>query len=283
MDLSVIIVNYNTKELLKRCLLSVFASKTSFSFEVWVSDNGSTDGSIEMVKKEFPQVRLSENGANLGFSKANNIALKQAQGENLLLLNSDTEVRPETLTRSMEYIKEHSEVGVLGCKVLLPNGQLDPACRRRFPNPTNAFLRLFGLKKFSDYNVSGDINTPQEVDAVMGAYLLIRKKVIEKIGFLDEDYFMYGEDLDWCWRAKQAGYQVYYYPGAEITHYKYGSSQKVSVPTIRFAHQAMKIFYRKHYAASRPQLFNQLVYFGIYIHQALVMGKNLLESKKFVH
>jgi GT2 family glycosyltransferase len=117
----------------------------------------------------------------------------------------------------------------------------------------------------------------------MGAYLMIRQSVIRKIGLLDEDYFMYGEDLEWCWQAKQAGYKVVYYPGAEIVHYKYGSSQTVSVATIRFSHQAMKIFYRKHYATSRPWLFNWLVDLGIDLHQALVWAKNLLKSKKVMN
>lgn len=283
MDLSVIIVNYNTKELLRRCLASVRASKISFNFEVWVSDNGSTDGSIEMLKNEFPKARLLENGKNLGFSKGNNRAIKQATGRFILLLNSDTEVTPETFERSLSYMRQHPNAGILGCKVYLPDGSLDPACRRRFPGPANSFLRLFGLKKFSDYNIDGDTDQEQEVDAVMGAYLLIRKEVVDKIGLLDEEYFMYGEDLDWCYRAKAAGFKVVYYPGAEITHYKYGSSQKTSTQTIRFSHQAMKIFYRKHYARNRSWAFNHMVYAGISLHQCLVSMRNFFKKKKSAH
>lgn len=283
MDLSVIIVNYNTKELLKRCLASVFSSKTKYSFEVLVSDNGSQDASSEMVKNQFPQVSLIENKKNLGFSKGNNIALKRAHGRYLLLLNSDTEVRPDTFERSLSYMNEHGEVGILGCKVLLPDGSLDPACRRRFPNPANSFLRLFGLKRFSDYNIGGDVDAALEVDAVMGAYLMIRKVALDKIGFLDEEYFMYGEDLDWCWRAKFAGFKVVYYPKAQIVHYKYGSSQKTSAKIIVFSHQAMKIFYRKHYAQKNAWALNQLVYLGISLHQGLVLAKNLFRKKKAVH
>jgi hypothetical protein len=283
MDLSVIIVNYNTKELLRKCLSSVFGSQTSYKFEVLVSDNASKDGSLDMVKREFTQVKLIENGQNLGFSKGNNVAIKQAAGRLLLLLNSDTEVKPGTFDLSVKYMDEHPEAGIMGCRVLLPDGSLDKAARRKFPNPRNAFLRLFGLKKFSDYNVVSPIDQELEVDAVMGAYLLIRKDVVNRIGLLDEEYFMYGEDLDWCWRVKEAGYKVMYYPKAEITHFKYGSSQLIPFRTIRLAHTAMKIFYRKHYAKKYSWLFNQLVYLGINLRMVLVLFVNLFRNKKTVH
>lgn len=291
MDLSVIIVNYNTKELIKKCLRSIFASQTNFSYEVIVSDNGSRDGSVEMLKQKFPRAKLLENNANLGFSKGNNVALRpplngtgrQAVGKLILLLNSDTEVRPDTLDVSVKYLEEHPNVGIMGCKVLLPNGQLDRACRRKFPNPMNSFLRLFGLRHFSDYNIDSAIDQETEVDAVMGAFLLIRKSVVDKIGLLDEDYFMYGEDLDWCWRTKQAGYKIVYFPRAEITHYKYGSSQTIPFRTIRWAHDAMRIFYKKHYAPGYPIFFNWFVYLGIRLRMYLVMVVNLFRQKKSVH
>ncbi|MBI3952753.1 MAG: glycosyltransferase family 2 protein [Candidatus Doudnabacteria bacterium] len=283
MDLSVVIVNYNTKDLLKKCLKSVFASHTSFSFEVLVSDNGSKDGSVLMIKEEFPEVKLIENNANLGFSKGNNVALRQAQGKYCLLLNSDTEIRQNTLEVSIKYMNLHQDVGAMGCRVLLPNGELDKACRRKFPNPANAFLRLFGLKKFSDYNINTPIDQEVEVDAVMGAFMLVRKSVIDRIGLLDEEYFMYGEDLDWCWRIKEAGYKIVYYPQAEITHFKYGSSQLIPFRTIRLAHDAMKIFYHRHYAKENNWFFNQLVYLGINLRMFLVLALNLFRNKKTVH
>jgi GT2 family glycosyltransferase len=283
MDLSVIIVNYNTKELLRKCLESVFRSQTNNKFEVIVSDNGSKDASIEMLNQSFPQIKLIENNANLGFSKGNNVAIKEANGRLILLLNSDTEVRPDTFDLSIKYMDEHADVGILGCKVLLPDGSLDKASRRKFPNPWNSFLRLFGLKKFSDYNIDTPIDQETEVDAVMGAYLLIRKSVIDRIGVLDEEYFMYGEDLDWCWRAKEAGYKVVYYPESSITHFKYGSSQAVPFRTIRMAHEAMKIFYRKHYAEKYSWPFNQVVYLGINLRMYLVLFVNLFREKKTVH
>lgn len=284
MDLSVIIVNYNTKDLLQKCLESVFASQTNFQFEVIVSDNGSTDESVEMVRNNFPQVRMIENNANLGFSGGNNVALRKVSGRYFLLLNSDTEVRKDTLDLSVKYMDEHPEVGVMGCKVLLPDGNLHEASRRRFPDPANAFLRLFGLRKFSNYNYQNiPADREMEVDSVVGAYLLIRKSVTDEVGLLDEEFFMYGEDLDWCWRVKAAGYKVMYYPGTEITHFLYGSSQAVAFRSVRWAHEAMKIFYRKHYSAEHSFLFNQFVYLGISTRMYLVLIVNIFRKNKTVH
>lgn len=283
MDLSIVIVNYNTRDLLHRCLASVFASKTNFSFEVIVSDNGSVDGSQDMVRNNFPSARLLENRVNLGFSKGNNVALRQARGKYLLLLNSDTEIAADCLDVSVAYMESNSSFGIFGGRVDLPDGRLDAACRRKFPNPWNSFLRLFGLKKFSDYNIQTPDDLEQEVDAVMGAYLLIRRETVAKIGYLDEDYFMYGEDLDWCWRAKASGFKVVYYPAARITHFKYGSAQAAPWRTIRLAHQAMLLFYRKHYAAKYPAVFNFLVYLGIYLRMGMVFAANIFRRKKTVH
>lgn len=283
MDLSVVIVNYNTKNLLQKCLRSVFASKTKYNFEVLVSDNGSRDGSQEMIRQNFAKVKLIENNVNLGFSKGNNVALREASGKYLLLLNSDTEVRADTFEKSVKRMEQDDKIGILGCKILLPNGELDKACRRKFPNPRNSFLRLFGLKKFSDYNITGPINGEQEVDAVMGAYLIIRKTVTDKIGFLDEDYFMYGEDLDWCWRAKHAGYKVLYYPSPEITHFKYGSSQMIPFKVIRWAHDAMWLFYKKHYQSDYGLLFSAMIFLGVKTRMYFVFMFNYFKKKKSVH
>ncbi|HEV8601657.1 MAG TPA: glycosyltransferase family 2 protein [Patescibacteria group bacterium] len=283
MDLSVIVVSYNTKELLKRCLRSVFDSKTGFKYEVIVVDNASKDGSVESIKQDFSQVKLIENNANLGFSKANNNAIKQASGRLILLLNSDTEIKDTALDVSIKYMDSHSDVGAVGGKILLPDGRFDKAARRKFPNPKNSFLRLFGLKKFSDYNIETPIDEEVEVDAVEGAYMMVQKSVIDKVGLLDEDFFMYGEDLDWCFRIKKAGFKIMYFPKAEIVHYKYGSAQLVPFKTIRLAHNAMKIFYRKHYAPKNNFLFNALVYSGINLRMSLVLFLNLFRNKKTVH
>lgn len=283
MDLSIIILNFNTKDLLRNSLQSVLASKTGYRLETLVSDNGSTDGSTEMIRSDFLGVKLIENGANLGFSKGNNIAIRKATGRYILLLNSDTEVRPDTFDLCIKKMDQDETIGILGCKILLPNGELDKAARRKFPNPWNSFLRLFGFRKLSDYNIDAPIDQEMEVDSVVGAYLMIRKSVMDKIGLLDEEFFMYGEDLDWCWRAKEAGFKVLYYPAATITHFKYGSSQQIPFFIIKMAHQAMKIFYRKHYAQKYNWLFNQLVYLGISTRMLGVLVVNIFRSKKSVH
>ena len=284
MDLSIIILNFNTKDLLEQCLRSVFASRTDFKFEVIVADNGSSDTSLDMVQAKFPQVRVIANSANLGFAKGNNVAIKQSAGRYILLLNSDTTVRPDTFDLCLKKFDSNPMIGILGCKVLLPDGRLHEASRRRFPNPANAFLRLFGFRKFSNYNYANvSIDQEMEVDSVVGAFLMIRKSVVDQIGLLDEDFFMYGEDLDWCWRAKTAGFKVLYYPAAQITHFLYGSAKMVKFRSVRWAHDAMKIFYRKHYAADHNWIFNQLVYLGINTRMYLVMIVNLFRGHKSVH
>jgi len=283
MDLSVIISTYKERELLKKCLESVFASTTNFAFEVIVTDSGSFDGSVEMVRNDFPKVKVLDNQKNLGFAGVNNVAIKQAIGKYILLLNADTQVRANTFDASIKYMDAQPEVGAMGAKVLLPNGELDKACRRKFPNPWNSFLRLFGLKKFSNYNINTPIDQETEVDAIMGAYFLIRKSVVDQVGMLDEEFFMYGEDLDWCWRIKEAGHKIMYYPQAEITHFKYGASKLIPFRTIKWAHKAMKIFYHKHQAEKHYWLFNQIVYFGITLRMFLVLVMNLFRNRKSVH
>jgi hypothetical protein len=261
----------------------VFASQINFEYEVFVVDNASKDDSVEVLKKAYPQVSVISAKKNFGFAGGNNIALRQAQGKYVLLLNSDSEVQSNTLETSVKYMEEHPQVGAMSCKVLLPDGSLDKACRRKFPNPWNSFLRLFGLRKFSNYNFSNNENLETEVDAVAGAFMLVRKEVIDKIGLLDEEFFMYGEDLDWCWRIKEAGYKIMYVPETFITHFKYGSSRLVPFKMIRAAHNAMKIFYRKHYAKKYDWLFNQFVYLGINLRMLLVLVINLFRNKKSVH
>jgi len=283
MDLSVIILNYNTKDLLRKCLASATASRTGYEMEIIVADNASRDGSMEMVAAEFPSVTRLQNAGNLGFSKGNNAAMRIAKGRYVLLLNSDTTVTPETFDLSIRYMDVRRDVGAMGCKVLLPDGQLDQASRRRFPNPINSFLRLFGFRSFSNYNYSEPVDQELDVDAVTGAYMLVRKSVMDKVGMLDEDFFMYGEDLDWCWRIKAAGHRISYYPVPKITHFKYGSSQAIPYRMIRLSHDAMWIFYRKHYAERYPAPVNWLVYAGIEVRKRLVMLVNVFRTKKTVH
>lgn len=272
MDLSAVIVNYNTKDKLRSCLGAVFASQTDFAFEVWVVDNASRDGSAEMLKREFPQVNLTENEENLGYAKANNIALRKARGRYLLLLNADVEVGTDTFDKMIKFMDNDPTVGISGCKVVRPNGKLDPACRRSFPDPRSALYRLAGLsllfpksQRFAKYNLSYlPENEIAAVDSVMGAFLLIRRIVMEKIGLLDEDFFMYGEDLDWCWRAKAAGFRVMYAPITTVVHDKGSSSRKAKSLALYEFHRAMALFYDKHYRAEYNFLMNWLVKAGVW-------------------
>lgn len=283
MDLSIIILNYNTKQLLRNCLASIYKSPQSDRWEVIVSDNGSTDGSLDMVRQEFGRVKLLANNANLGFSKGNNVAIKQATGRHILLLNSDTVVEPDALGKMVTKADSDSNIGALGPKILLPNGELDPSARRNFPNPASAFLRLFGLKKFSNYNITGPVDQEMEVEAIMGACMLVPRRVIDQVGLLDEQFFFYGEDLDWCFRIKQAGYKIIYFPAAQILHIKSASSKHIPFKIVKVAYSAMKIFYRKHYAPQYPAPFNWLVYIGIDLRMYLVMLANVFRTNKSVH
>jgi len=283
-DLSVIILSYKSKEHLRELLPSVFASTKKYSYEVIIVDNDSQDGTaegIESLLPSIPNLKLIKNKNN-GFSAGNNLGIKNALGKYILLLNPDTKVQPDTFEAMLDMMENRPEVGISGCKIIKPDGKLDLACRRRFPNPWNSFKRLFLLNN-KDYNYT-DISEDQEmeVDSVVGAFLLIRKSLIDKIGLLDESFFMYGEDLDWCWRCKEAGLKVWYYPKTFITHYKGSSSAKQPFKALKWFHQAMWIFYKKHYAGEHSKFFNNLVLVGIYLRLSLLVFINLLKSKPVV-
>ncbi len=284
MTLSIIILSYKSKEHLKVLLPSVFASTKKYAFEVIVVDNDSQDGTAEAVESlllSIPNLKLIRN-KNTGFSAGNNLGIKQAQGRYVLLLNPDTKVEPDTFEVMLDMMENRPTVGITGCKVIKPGGNLDLACRRRFPNPLNSFKRLFLLNN-KDYNYSDvDENKEMEVDSVVGAFLLIRKFVVDQIGFLDEKFFMYGEDLDWCFRCKAAGFKVLYYPRTFITHYKGASSAQVPQRALRWFHDAMWIFYKKYYAEKYLFIFNWLVFCGIYLRMAALIISNFFKAKPLV-
>ena len=255
-DISVIIVNYNVKELLEQCIKSIFAASGKLSVEVIVVDNNSFDGSAEFIRQKFPgdlRLKLIESPVNLGFAKANNLGAKEATGEYLLILNPDTILQEDTLDRSLEFYKAGKDIGALTCKLILPNGKLDLACRRSFPTPSVAVYRILGLsrifpksKLFGKYNLTYlDENDTYEVDAIVGAYMLIKKDVYEKVKGFDEDYFMYGEDLDLCFRIKKAGYRIFYFPETSIIHYKGESTKKSSISYVNNFYGAMQVFVKK--------------------------------------
>ena len=288
MDLSIIIVNYNTKELLCQTLESVFRNHPKYRFEVFVVDNHSTDGSCEMVREMFPQVLLIENDENEGFSRANNQAIKVSQGRYVLLLNSDTIVLADALDTMLEFLEDNPSIGAVGCKVVLPNGKLDLACRRSFPTPMNALFQALGLSRlfpknplFAQYNLTHlDEDKTYPVDCLVGAFMMVRRETIEQVGLLDENFFMYGEDIDWCYRIKQAGWEIYYHPGAKIIHYKGASSEKRKYRMIYEFHRAMLIFYTKHYARKKFFLVNWLVITGIWLRFAASVAANLFKKKR---
>lgn len=285
MDLSIIIVNYNTMDLLMQTIQSVINTSKNISYEIIVSDNNSTDGSIQMVKEKFPQVKLIENKANLGFPKGNNVAIKQSIGRYVLLLNSDTVVLDNCLLKCIEYMDIHKDIGVLGCKVVLRDGKLDHACKRGFPTPEASLFYVLKLnklfpnnEKFSQYTLSHlDEDEINEVDSLMGAFMMLRKNVIDEVGLLDEEFFMYGEDIDWCFRIKQAGWKVVYYPEEKIIHYKGSSSRKKPYMTLYEFHRAMILFYNKHYKSKYNFIVTILVYLGVYIKFILSLLVNLIK------
>jgi len=263
-------------------------ASVGISYEVIVVDNCSRDGSADMVAAEFPQVRLIRSPRNGGFSFGNNLGLRQARGRYVMLLNPDTVVPPDGLATLVAFMDEHPEVGACGPRLVHPDGRLDLACRRSFPTPTVSFYRLIGLSRlfpksprFARYNLTYlDEHQLTEVDAVVGAAMMVRKEVVERVGLLDEEFFMYGEDLDWCYRIKEAGYKVFYNPAVTILHYKRESSRQRPVKTIVEFYRAMLIFHRKHYALTTPAPLNALIVLGILVRGGLALTINLVRPRE---
>ncbi len=285
LDLGIVIVNYNVRDMLHDCLESVFDSLAGFSFEVCVVDNGSNDGSADMVEASFPQVRLLRT-ENRGYAAGNNLGLRSfgfaatgqetVQGSHphfVLLLNPDTELPPSALADMLTFMEDHPQAGIAGPRLVREDGSLDKACRRSFPTPEVAFYRLSGLsrlfpssRRFGRYNVtylSPDVTA--EVDSVVGAFMLIRAEVLEQVGLLDERYFMYAEDLDLSYRAKAEGWQVWYNAGVTVLHYKGQSSrQRSSFANAKF-YETMRLFHAKHFEKETLFLVNWLIYGAIYL------------------
>ena len=271
--LSIIIVNYNAQKLLQECLSSVYAETTQIRFDVWVVDNNSNDDSVAMVEKEFPEVKLIKNNENCGFAKANNMAMSRANSDYVLFLNPDTIICGNAIEKTVQFINENNRVGIVGCRVLNEDGTLQLACRRSIPTPSVAFYRLTGLsklfpnsKKMAKYNLTYlDIDKPHEVDAVSGAFLMIRQEVVDEIGMLDERFFMYGEELDWCLRTKKAGWTVMYYSDADIIHYKGECSKSNSRKAAFEFYRSMHLFHKKHFAENYNPIVNAIICVGIFL------------------
>jgi GT2 family glycosyltransferase len=272
--LSIIIVSYNTKELLKACLESIESNRrTDDKWEVIVVDNASSDESVEYLKRK-KQIQTIVNKANIGYSRANNQGIKNSSGEYVLLLNSDTELRAGTLQEILAYMDTYTRVGAVTCKVELPDGKIDPACHRGFPTPWASLSYFLGFEKlfprselFSQYHLGyKDMNSIHEIDSPVGAFFLTRRKILEDIKGLDEEYFMYGEDIDLSYRIKEAGWPIVYYPLVSILHRKKqsgrsGKNKDVRKQTDIFFYEAMKIFYTKHFMKKYPSIVTRFIFF----------------------
>ena len=256
MRLSVVFLNYNTRDLTRQALNSVLAAAEGLEAEIFVVDNASADGSADMVAEEFPQVKLIRNAANVGFSAGNNVALRQVAGEYALLINTDTIVRRDALHTMVEFLDAHPQAGACGCKILDPDGTLQLDSRRGFPTPLAAFCKMSGLSRLfpkhpliARYHMTYlDPEQMAEVEVLSGSCMMVRKAAMDQVGLLDEDYFMYGEDIDWCYRFHQAGWKIYYVPTTEIIHFCGESGRGTPLKILYLKSQAMSIFVNKQMA-----------------------------------
>lgn len=279
-------MNYNVRYFLEQCLYAVFRSKTNFEYEVFVVDNDSTDDSILMLKNKFPQVILIANTENAGFSKANNQAMRLSNAEYILLLNPDTLIQETTLQQCIDKMDEDKNTGALGVKMVDGSGRFLPESKRGFPSPVAAFSKMSGLSKlfpasklFGQYHLTYlDKNINHEVDVLSGAFMLLRRSVLDKIGLLDEDYFMYGEDIDLSYRIKQAGYKNIYFADTSIIHFKGESTKKGSLNYIRVFYQAMIIFSQKHVSGSKGKALTIFLQTAIYLRAFMAIIQTLFSG-----
>ena len=284
MELEILIVSYNTGELLRDCLGSVYQKIKGIELGVIVIDNGSSDNSVEMVKKEFPQVKLIENRDNLGFARANNQAIRQGAARYLLLLNPDTSLANNSCCEMLRFMDEHPQVGILGCRLLNTDGTIQPS-NSSFPNLFTELLRIFQLKRLMSgpglrekvgerlggilgstlreyFRVYWDSERIREVDWVSGACLLVRRKAVEDVGLLDESFFMYYEDADWCYRMRKGGWKTCYFPFFEIIHYVGKSDSSFNPSTFIERHKSMYYYFRKHEGIKAVFLLRLLIFSG---------------------
>lgn len=290
MQLSVIIVNYNVKYFLEQALHSVYKALAGIEGEVLVVDNNSADGSCEMVKRKFPQTILIENKQNTGFSVANNQAIKLAKGKYVLLLNPDTVVEEDCFKQCIQFMDTHDDAGALGVKMIDGKGKFLPESKRSLPTPQVAFFKMFGFasvfpksKRFGRYHLGFLSNDEvHEVEVLSGAYMFIRKATLDKIGLLDEDYFMYGEDIDLSYRITLGGYKNYYFPSTTIIHYKGESTKKTSVNYVFVFYRAMIIFAQKHYSQKHASLFSLLISTAIYIRAGISLIARFFQTAHLI-
>lgn len=285
LDLSIIIVNYNTKDLLEDCLVSVFKAVTPKNgLEVIVVDNNSSDGSQEMVSRKFKEIKLIRNESNLGFAKANNIGFGVARGKYLLFLNTDTVIKRYSLVKPLKFLKNHNKVGAVTIKLITGDGTLDLDNHRGFPTPWASFCHFSGLSAlfphstfFNSYHLGlAKLNRIHSIPVAAGSFLLMSAKLFDEVGRWDEAYYFYGEDIDLCYRIGQAGYKIIYYPKVSTLHLKGASSglrketagvarpdRETRIRVAKASVEAMKIFYRKFYTKKYPFFVTWLVLFAV--------------------
>jgi GT2 family glycosyltransferase len=291
-ELSIIITNFNSKQYLYNCIASITSDiGGTFEYEVIVVDDASNDGSQEMVREKFPAVMLISNDKNIGYIASNNKGIKMSKGHLILCLNNDTVIKKGAIKGLMNLIKAHPDAGAVGPKLINSDGTIQYQCRRSFPSPLNSFLYFSGVSRlFPKSRVFGaylmtylDDDLTVKVDALCGAAMMLKRDVIDSVGVMDEGYFMYGDDIDWCYRIKNAGWNIYYYPASEIIHYGgRGGSRKMPYQNIYRFHMAMAIYHKKHNAKSYPWIVNMLVYTGIWLKFVLSVFASILRKDKYV-
>ena len=279
MDLSVIIVNYNVKHFLEQCLNSVAIAMKGLEVDVYVVDNISIDGSVEMVKEKFPWVQLIANKENVGFSRANNQAMRISNAKYFLLLNPDTVVEEDTFKKTIEFMDAYPNCGGLGVKMIDGKGEFLPESKRGLPTPSVAFYKISGLarlfpksKKFGRYHLGYlPMEETHKIEILSGAFMMMRKSVLDKVGLLDEEFFMYGEDIDLSYRIILGGYDNYYFPETSIIHYKGESTKKSSINYVFVFYNAMIIFAKKHFSEKNARLFSFFINIAIYIRAGMAI------------
>jgi GT2 family glycosyltransferase len=296
MDLSIIVVNYNTKDLLDNCLFSILQYAKKMNFEVIVIDNASQDSSITMLEEKYPLVKIIENNQNLGFAKANNQGLQIAHGQLILFLNPDTVVLPQALEKTIEFLKKTPDAGMAGCKILNPDGSLQYSCRS-FPSFWNYFFESFFLYKLFPknhrigkfYMTNFSYDRVKEVDVVLGAFMMSKKETLDKVGYFDEDFFIYSEETDLCYRMKKHNKKVYFFPDAQIIHYGRASASLYPVRMFQQDHRSRFLFMRKHYSAINILFSTWIIFIGVFLRiifwswatgYAFFLNKSFLKNSK---
>jgi O-antigen biosynthesis protein len=285
MDLTIIIVSYNVCDLLKRCLATVSDAIKDIDCEIFVVDNNSADNSVSMISKEFPWVRLISNSSNAGYSSANNQAIKLARGKYILLLNPDTIVEADSFRKCIRFMDSHDNAGALGVKMVNGDGEFLPESKRSFPSLSSAFFKSFGFSYlfpesaiFNSYYLKSTGTDETSVSEVIsGAFMFLRKEVLSVTGLLDEDFFMYGEDIDMSYRIMDAGFSNYYYPEVKITHFKGCSTPRNNYNDLIYFYKAMRTYVKKRHSEGRFRFTAWLLIAGIYFRESLALLRRFLD------